>query len=160
MMGTMHALDDVDRALVAALQQDARATNRELAHAVDVPPSTSSDRVRALRSEGVITGYHAAVDLKAIGRPVQAITAVSIRPPTRANIEGFRNWAADLPELIGVFVVSGSSDFLLHVAVGDTDALYAFVIDRLTERPEVADVTTTLVYEHVRRPVLEPLDGR
>jgi DNA-binding Lrp family transcriptional regulator len=56
-----------------------------------------------------------------------------------------------------VFVVSGSADFLLHVAVPDTDALYAFVIDRLTERPEVADVNTSVVYEHLRRPVLEPL---
>jgi hypothetical protein len=53
--------------------------------------------------------------------------------------------------------VSGGSDFLLHVAVPDIDALYAFVIDRLTERPEVADVNTSVVYEHIRRPVLEPL---
>jgi DNA-binding Lrp family transcriptional regulator len=89
---------------------------------------------------------------------VQALTSVTIRPPTRDNIEAFRNWAASLPELIGVFVVAGASDFLLHVAVPDTDALYAFVIDRLTGRPEVADVNTSIVYEHIRRPVLEPLD--
>ena len=56
-----------------------------------------------------------------------------------------------------MFVVSGSADFLLHVAVPDTNALYAFVIDRLTERPEVADVNTSVVYEHIRRTVLEPL---
>ena len=37
------------------------------------------------------------------------------------------------------------------------DALYAFVIDRLTERREVADVRTSVVYKHIRRPVLEPL---
>jgi hypothetical protein len=48
-------------------------------------------------------------------------------------------------------------DDLLHVAVPDTDALYAFVIDRLTERSEVADVNTSVVYEHIRRTVLEPL---
>jgi DNA-binding Lrp family transcriptional regulator len=88
---------------------------------------------------------------------VQALTAVTIRPPSRENIEAFRDWAADLPEIAGVFVVSGGDDFLLHVAVPDTDALYAFVIDRLTERPEVADVRTSVVYEHIRRPVLEPL---
>ena len=52
-----------------------------------------------------------------------------------------------------MFVVSGAADFLLHVAVPDTDALYAFVIDRLTERPEVADVNTSVVYEHIRRTV-------
>jgi DNA-binding Lrp family transcriptional regulator len=150
-------LDAVDWVLVRELQDDARRSNRDLAATAHVSPSTSSERIRALRAEGVITGYHAEVDLPALGRDVQALTAVTIRPPTRSNIESFRNWAATLPELIGVFVVSGLSDFLLHVAVADTDALYAFVIDRLTERPEVADVNTTVVYEHLRRPVLEPL---
>jgi DNA-binding Lrp family transcriptional regulator len=153
-------LDAVDWALVRELQDDARKTNRDLAAAVHVSPSTSSERVRALRHEGVIRGYHADVDFDALGRHVQALTAVTIRPPTRENIEAFRNWASRLPELVGVFVVAGASDFLLHVAVPDTDALYAFVIDRLTERPEVADVNTSVVYEHIRRPVLEPLDAR
>jgi DNA-binding Lrp family transcriptional regulator len=150
-------LDAVDRALLRELQEDARRSNRELAAAVHVSASTSSERVRALRADGVIRGYHADVALDALGRRVQALTAVTIRPPTRENIEAFRNWTATLPELVAVFVVSGSSDFLLHVAVADTDALYAFVIDRLTERPEIADVNTSVVYEHIRRPVLEPL---
>ena len=153
-------LDSVDWALIRELQHDARCSNRDLAAAAHVSPSTSSERIRALRAEGVITGYHAAVDLGSLGRNVQALTAVTIRPPTRTIIESFRNWVSSLPELIGVFVVSGGSDFLLHVAVADTNALYAFVIDRLTERPEVADVNTNIVYEHVRRPVLEPLRGR
>ena len=154
----MSALDPVDRALVQELQRDARRSNRELAAAVHVSPSTSSERVRALRADGVVRGYHADVALDALGRRVQALTAVTIRPPTRENIEAFRNWTATLPELVAVFVVSGSSDFLLHVAVADTDALYAFVIDRLTERPEIADVNTSVVYEHIRRPVLETAD--
>jgi DNA-binding Lrp family transcriptional regulator len=153
----MSALDDVDRALVRELQADARRSNRELAAAVHVSPSTSSERIRALRADGVIRGDHADVALPTLGRHVQALTAVTIRPPTRSNIEAFRNWVETLPELIGVFVVSGTSDFLLHVAVADTDALYAFVIDHLTERPEVADVNTSIVYEHVRRTVLEPI---
>jgi DNA-binding Lrp family transcriptional regulator len=152
-------LDPVDGAILRALQDDARQTNRDLAAAVHVSPSTSSERVRALRADGVIRGYHADIDFGALGRHVQALTAVTIRPPTRENVEAFRSWVAGLPELVGVFVVSGASDFLLHVAVPDTDALYAFVIDRLTERPEVADVNTSVVYEHIRRPVLEPLIG-
>jgi DNA-binding Lrp family transcriptional regulator len=153
----MTRLDAVDRALLRVLQDDARTSNRDLAERVHVSPSTSSERVRQLRQAGVIRGYHADVALSALGRHVQALTSVTIRPPTRQNIESFRNWAAGLPELVGVFVVSGASDFLLHVAVPDTDALYAFVIDRLTERAEVADVNTAVVYEHIRRPVLEPI---
>jgi len=48
-----------------------------------------------------------------------------------------------------VFVTTGTEDFLLHVAVQDNASLYAFVIDKLTERPEVADVRTSIVYEHI-----------
>ena len=151
-------MDDIDRALIAELQRNARRSTRELAAAVHISPSTSSERIRALRAEQVVRGYHADVDLDALGRRVQSLTAITIRPPTRENIEAFRNWVAGQPELIGLFVVSGANDFLLHLAVPDTDALYAFVIDKLTERAEVADVNTSLIYEHVRRPVLEPLD--
>jgi DNA-binding Lrp family transcriptional regulator len=61
-----------------------------------------------------------------------------------------------LPQTIGVFVVSGNEDFLVHVAVQDNDHLYAFVIDRLTERPEVADVRTSVVYQHIRNQAIVP----
>ncbi len=152
-------MDELDAALVAQLQADARLTNRELAERVGVAPSTALERVRSLRTRGVLRGYHAAVDLPALGRSVQALIGVRIRPPARQRIEAFRDFAVGLPETVAVFVVSGGEDFLLHLAVPDTDSLYAFVIDRLTERPEVADVRTSIVYEHLRRPVLEPLNA-
>lgn len=117
-------------------------------------------RTRSLRARGVITGAQLVVDLAAIGRPVQALVAVRVRPPTRANIERFRSWAATLPETLGVFVTSGSEDFLIHVAVADNDHLYSFVIDRLTERPEVADVRTSVIYEHIRNKIALPTPKR
>src|SRR6185369_16794572 len=126
-----------DWAIIRILQDDARVTNRDLAARIHVSTSTSSERTRALHAAGVISGYHASIAMDALGRHVQALIAITVRPPTRENIEGFSHWAAALPEVVSVFVVSGGSDFLLHVGVPDTDALYAFVIDRLTERPEV-----------------------
>ncbi len=153
----MEPLSELDAAIVRELQNDARRTNRAIAEAVHVAPSTSLERIRSLRERGVLRGTHADVDLRALGRDVQALIAVRIRPPSRQNIEGFRDWAQQLPETVGVFVVSGGEDFLIHVAVPHTDALYAFVIDRLTERPEVADVRTSVVYEHLRRFALERL---
>ncbi|MGH2584872.1 MAG: Lrp/AsnC family transcriptional regulator [Dehalococcoidia bacterium] len=150
-------LDELDVALLRELQNNARTTNRDISAAVGVAPSTSLERIRSLRLRGVIRGFHADADLRALGRLVQALIAVRIRPPSRGNIEAFRDWVRRLPETVGVFVVSGEDDFLVHVAVPDTDALYAFVVDRLTERQEVADIRTSVVYEHLRRPVIEPL---
>ncbi|MGQ7296679.1 Lrp/AsnC family transcriptional regulator [Quadrisphaera sp. KR29] len=155
----MRDLDGLDAAILAALQADARRTNRDVAAAVGVSPTTALDRTRALRERGVIRGATLDVDLAAIGRPVPALIGVRIRPPSRARIEGFRSWAAALPEVVGVFVTSGTEDFLLHLAVPDNEALYAFVIDRLTERPEVADVRTSVVYEHLRPRVVAPAPG-
>ena len=150
-------LDAIDTAIIRALQSDARRTNRDIAAAVGISPTTALDRTRALRERGIIRGAVLDLDLPSIGRPVQAIVAVRIRPPSRRNIEGFRDWVSTLPEVIGVFVTSGNEDFLIHVAVADNDALYAFVIDRMTERPEVIDVRTSVVYEHIRSaPVVAP----
>ncbi|HEY4422385.1 MAG TPA: Lrp/AsnC family transcriptional regulator [Pseudonocardia sp.] len=143
--------------MLAELQADAQRTNRDVAAAVGVSPTTALDRTRALRRRGVIRGAILDLDLGEIGRPVQALIAVRIRPPSRRNIDAFRNWVSALPETIGVFVVTGGEDFLIHVAVADNENLYGFVIDRLTERPEVADVRTSVVYEHLRNTAIAPV---
>jgi DNA-binding Lrp family transcriptional regulator len=134
----MPHLDELDTAILLELQADARRTNRDVAAAVGVAPTTALDRTRALRERGVIRG------------------AVRIRPPKRSVLESFRDWAAGLPETIGLFVVTGHEDFLLHVAVPANQDLYTFVIDRLTQRPEVADVRTSVVYEHIRSARVQP----
>jgi DNA-binding Lrp family transcriptional regulator len=146
----MTSLDELDTAILRELQRDARRTNRDIAAAVGVAPTTALDRTRALRERGVIRGARLVVDLAALGRPLQALIAVRIRPPSRPVIEGFRDWVARLPEVLGVFVTTGTEDFLVHVAVADDQRLYAFVIDRLTQRREVADVRTAVVYEHLQ----------
>jgi DNA-binding Lrp family transcriptional regulator len=149
-------LDELDQAILRELQADARRTNRDVAAAVGVSASTALERTRSLRERGVIRGAVLDLNLAAIGRGVQALIAIRIRPPSRRNIEAFRNWVSQLPETIGVFVVSGSEDFLIHVAVRDNQDLYAFVIDRLTERPEIADVRTSVVYEHLHQTQITP----
>ena len=152
----MAQLDELDTAILRELQSDARKTNREVAAAVGVSPTTALDRTRALRKRGVIRGALLDVDLPSIGRPVQALIAIRIRPPSRRNIEAFREWVSTLPDTLGVYVTTGSEDFIVHVAVPDNDSLYEFVIDRLTERPEVADVRTSIVFEHIRNNHIRP----
>ena len=149
-------LDALDIAILRLLQSDARISNRDVATAVGVSPTTSLDRMRRLRTRGVIRGTTLDVDLAAIGRGVQALIAVRIRPPSREVIESFRDWVSGLEQTLGVFVTAGNEDFIIHVAVRDNDDLYAFVIDRLTERREVADVRTSVVYQHIRNGAVPP----
>ena len=150
-------LDRTDRALVAALQKNARISNKDLAELVGLAPSTCLERVRALRARGVLRGFHADVDHAALGRALEAIVAVRVRPHSRVHVDAFWAYALSLPEVIEVFHVTGADDFLVHVGVSDMDGLRDFVLDRLTVRPEVAHVESHLIYAQRRRPALEPL---
>jgi DNA-binding Lrp family transcriptional regulator len=147
-------MDALDRSILAAWMTDARRSLRDIAAEVGVSATTVHDRARALVRRGVVRGAYLDVDLGELGRGVQALVAVRIRPPSRANIEAFRDWVSQLPETVGVFVTSGRMDFIVHVAVASNDELYAFVIDRLTSRTEIADVETSVIYEHLRSPEL------
>src|ERR1700761_9273198 len=100
----MAPLDELDTAILRELQVDARRTNRDVAAAVGISPTTALDRTRALRDRGVIRGAILDVDLGQLGRPVQALIAVRIRPPSRSTIEAFRRWAGARPDVLGVFV--------------------------------------------------------
>lgn len=151
-------MDAIDTALVRELQTDASITNRELARRVGVSPSTALERVRALHRRGVLTGYHAQASLRALGREVQALISVRLRPPTRDRVDAFLTYAVGLPATLDAYLVTGHEDVILHVAVANTDALYTLVIDHLTARSEVVDVRSSIVYEHRRQHVIEPPD--
>src|SRR6188768_1225436 len=110
-------MDELDSAIIQHLQANARQTNRDLARAVGIAPSTCLERVRLLRDRGVITGYHADISLAALNRHVQAFLHVQVRPMSREIIENFKAYVTGLPEVLSVFVVAGGDDFLVHVAV-------------------------------------------
>jgi DNA-binding Lrp family transcriptional regulator len=151
------AVDDVDSAIVRELQRDARQTNRDLARAVGIAPSTCLERVRLLRERGVLTGYHAEISLDALNRHVQAFLHVQVRPMSRDVIEGFKAYVTGLPEVLAVFVVAGGDDFLVQVAVPSVDALHSFLMDKFTGRREIVGFRSSVIYQHVRKAVIESL---
>ena len=148
-------LDSVDRALLRELQNDARQTNKALADKVGVAPSTCLERIRELRARGVITGFRAEVDPAAIGRPMEAILSVQQRGSHRQGTEALLTDGAGLPETVRVMALTGTTDFIIHVAVRDMSHLRDLVWS-LIERPEVGRVQSSLVFARVEGPGLEP----
>ncbi len=145
-------LDAVDRLLVEALSEDARLPNNRLAARAGIAPSTCVARVRALRESGVIRGFHAEVDLAALGRPLQAMIAVRLAVHAREQIEAFTTAVRDLPGVLYVFHLTGATDYLVWVAATDAQDLREFVVDHLATHPAVAHAETSLIYEHKRGP--------
>lgn len=150
-------MDELDSAIVANLQEDARQSNRDIARKLGIAPSTCLERTRLLRARGVIRGYHAEVDLRSLNRGVQAMVAVQVRPLSRTVVQAFERSVAELPEVLSVYTMAGSDDFLVHVTAPDIDHLHAFLLDRFTSRREIVGFRTSIIYQHLRKPVLEPL---
>ena len=145
-------LDPVDRAILEALSEDARMPNNRLADRVGVAPSTCLARVRALRARGILRGFHAEVDLAALGLPLQAMVAVRLTVHHRAEIESFTHHVRRLRGVLSVFHMTGQTDYLVWVAATDAQDLREFVVDHLATHPAVAHAETSLIYEHRRGP--------
>jgi DNA-binding Lrp family transcriptional regulator len=146
------ALDATDLAILEAVGQDARITNQRLSERVGVAPSTALARLRSLRQRGVVRGFHAEVDLAALGRPLQAMIAVRLAVHAREEIDAFTRAVRALPGVLMVFHLTGVTDYLVWVAATDAQDLREFVVDHLATHPSVAHAETSLIYEHTRGP--------
>ena len=148
-----------DLVLVRELQQDARQTNRALAQAAGLAPSTTLARVRDLEQSGAINGYHADVDLASLGRGLQALVFVRLQPKSDEVIEGFLDHMWALPETIGLHLITGIEDAVIHLAIADADALQRVILTQISSFPGVFDERTSLLFEHRRKRVIEPINS-
>jgi DNA-binding Lrp family transcriptional regulator len=146
--------DRIDFVLIDLLQKDARLSNKELAAAVGLAPSSCLARVQRLRSENVLRGAHAEVNPDALGIGLQALIAVQLRQHSRAQVKAFWKHMMGLPEVVTVFHVAGTHDFQVHVAVRDAHHLRDLALDAFTTRAEVAHIQTSLIFECVKGKVL------
>jgi len=145
-------LDEVDATLVRLLQDDARMSNARLAAEAGIAPSTCLMRVRSLIDRGVVRGFHADLDPRALGLGLEALISVNIRVGARNTIASFSEEMRVLPEVVQVFFLGGAEDFIIHVATRDTDHMRQFVVDNLSAHPSVASTRTSLVFDqHIPR---------
>jgi len=142
-------LDDVDYRILNVLAVEARIPNNALAVRVGIAPSTCLGRVRSLVKRGVIRGFYADIDPDAVGHPLQAIIAVRLQVDARNAIHAFTDRLAGMAEVRNVFLIAGGQDFLVHVVAHDTAELRDFVVDNLSESPEVASTETNFILEHI-----------
>lgn len=149
-------LDRTDRAILRALQNDARTSNRALAELVGLAPSSCLARVQRLVAEGVLSGFHAQVDARALGLSLQAMVFIQLATHGGSAIEEFRQRLLALPEVLQLFHVGGAQDLLVHVVVRDTDHLRRLIGDGIASHAQVRHIETNVVFDHDVRPV--PVD--
>lgn len=135
-------MDDVDRRIIGALRTNGRVTYADLGRQIGLSASAVHERVGKLESTGVITGYHAAVDPRAIGLGVTAL--VGIQPSDTADDEQVATSLGALPEVESCYAVAGDEAFVVKVRVGTVDEL-EHTLGRLRRINGVARTRTTVV---------------
>ena len=145
----MTKLDRTDHQILSLLQKDARRSNKDLAAQTGLAPSTVSERMRKLEDSGVFRGFFADIDPHALGVGLQALIAIRMTRHDREQVSRFRQYASHLAEVIGFYHVTGPNDFLVHVAVRDSEHLQKLALEAFTTQPEVAHIETSLIFEYV-----------
>lgn len=133
-----HSIDDLDRAIIAELEDDARLSNAELARRVGLTPAPCLRRVQRLESEGVIKGYHARIDPKSGGRGFEVIVAIDIAVNDGKTIEDFEAAAVAIPEVTEMRRMLGQPDYYLRVQVADPEAYEALILGTISRLPAVS----------------------
>jgi Lrp/AsnC family leucine-responsive transcriptional regulator len=135
-------VDPIDRAILSQLQSDGRLSNVELAERVRLSPSATLRRVRALETGGVIAGYHAVIDPKAVGRGYEVTVHATLMLRNRETIEAFEAALVPLEEVVEAQRMFGDPDYLIRVAVADADAYEHFLINTFADLPGLARMTS------------------
>jgi|TARA_B110000238_G_C15853509_1_gene322098 DNA-binding Lrp family transcriptional regulator len=154
----MKKLDAIDLRILTILYNDADITNKELAAQIGIAPSTCLERVKRLKSNGVIKNAFIEVDLKTIGGNIEAIAAIRLQPYSEDIVNQLRDDLLKLPEIISLYHMGGNFDYFIHMSVRDSEHLRQFVFNAITSRDEVTNVETSLIFEHSRSGILPNFD--
>ena len=153
-----HPLDRIDRKILAALQEDGRLPNNELAERVSLSPSPCLRRVKALEEAGVIARYVALVDPASVDLPVNIFVSVSLERQVEARLDGFEAAVMARPEVLECYLMTGDADYLLRVVVPDLASYERFLKEHLTRIPGVASIRSSFALKQVRYRTALPLE--
>jgi DNA-binding Lrp family transcriptional regulator len=138
-------LDATDWQILHALQADGRITNVDLARKVGISAPACLRRARALEEAGIIKGFAALLNDKALGFEVTAFAMIRLHSQAEADLIAFEERARSSAIVRDCYMLSGEIDFLLRCVAPDLTAFQDFIIHELTAAPNVASVKTSLV---------------
>lgn len=139
--------DRIDAEILRLLQNDARLSNKQIAAAVGLAPSSVHDRLKRLWAEGVLTGLHAEVAPQAMGVGLEALLMIELAKHERATVDRFMDEIVEIPEVRSAHLITGRYDLVVHVVARDTRHLKDLALDRFTNRPGVTRIETSIIYE-------------
>lgn len=143
--GQPFILDEKDRAILRMLQENAKATVREIANKVHLSPTPVHERIKQMEDSGVITQYAALVNYTKVKKGLMIICYVSLKEHNKKSGAKFIKTIHELDEVIECYNISGEFDFMLKVLVENMDAYYDFHVNKLGQVENLGHLQSTFV---------------
>lgn len=150
-------LNETDRKILNALQQDGRLSNVELAAKVNLSPSACLRRLHLLLNGALVSGTHLVLDQKAAGFPGTAYVFIALEGQDRQQLDAFEARVMLVPQVQECYLLAGQSDYLLRVVYNGSEDLERLHSEVLTRLPGIRRVQSTLTLRTVKRTTALPL---
>ena len=149
-------MDQIDRNILALLQEDGRLSLTDLAEKVGLSMSPCHRRLRELERSGIISGYRAIINAKALGLSLEVLAFVTMRQEDRETLIAFESGLAKINEVVHAERLFGDPDYLLRIVTKDLDAYAELEDNQLSALPGVQRITSTLVMKRIvqNRPIV------
>ncbi|HEY8289616.1 MAG TPA: Lrp/AsnC family transcriptional regulator [Acetobacteraceae bacterium] len=147
--GLRMQLDRLDIAILNHLQTNGRATAAELSEQVALSPSPVHRRQKLLEEAGVIKRYVALLDQNKVGLPVNVFVTVKLENHSDETLRGFERAIEACAEVMEMYEMSGSSDYLLRVVAADIAAYESFLRGTLTHISGVHSFESAMALKRV-----------
>lgn len=150
-------LSAIDRKILRALQEDGRMTIQAIADRVGLSASPCLRRIRQMERAGIIAGYSAVVEQKAVGLPVSVFISIKLERQRSHELDAFGAAISGWPEVMECYLMTGQFDFLLRVVCADLGAYEQFLRERLTQVEGVASIESSFSLGQVKVSRVLPL---
>jgi len=145
------SLDQIDKKILAELQQNARLSHQELSERVGLTPTPCARRIRNLEKSGIIEGYSANIDEAGVGFGFSVFVSVRLDHQVDDRLLNFEREITLMPEVIDCWLMTGNRDYMLRIAVADMVEFERFMSGRLTKVDGVASIESSIPIRRVKQ---------
>lgn len=150
-------LDDTDMRILTALQRAGRMSHADLSEKVHLSPSACHRRVQRLERAGVIRDYVALLNPRAVGRQTTVFVEITLSAQSQELLDSFEKAVARIPEVLECHLMAGNADYLLKIAVADSEDFASMHRRALSALPGVAQMQSSFALRTVRQTTALPL---
>ena len=151
-------MDQTDKRILKALQQNGKLQNNELAQVIGLSPSPCLRRVKQLEDDGIIEKYVALVDPAKVNLGLTVFARIWLKSQDAETVDQFVDAIQDMPEVVECQLMAGDCDFFLCIVVADLDAYRQFQIHHLNKISGLQNVKTEISLQKIKQTTELPLD--